>query len=83
MNTYKCVAFDLDNTAIPDGATQIASNRLLDAFAALPKDIVTVAATGRTRSFAEPIVRQLGERHDSIVANGAQIINVFENRIIH
>jgi hydroxymethylpyrimidine pyrophosphatase-like HAD family hydrolase len=41
--------------------------------------MVTIAATGRTRLFAEPILRQLDRGHHSIVANGAQILNVSRN----
>lgn len=76
---YRCIAYDLDNTAIREGAMSVDSPRLEAAFANLPEQMVTIAATGRTRLFAEPVLRQLDRGHSSIVANGAQILNISRN----
>lgn len=76
VNKYRGVVFDLDGTAVPDGALEVASSRLIEAFQELPTDVVAIAATGRVREHALPIAQQLGLRHGLIATNGADVIDV-------
>jgi HAD superfamily hydrolase (TIGR01484 family) len=67
--------FDVDGTAVPDSAEQVDSPELVNVFAELSDDTVAIAATGRTREYAIPILNQLGLKYESVVANGAQIVD--------
>lgn len=75
MISPRALVFDIDNTAVPNGAERVESQELIDAFASMPGWVYSIAATGRAPDFALPITRDLGLQHDSIVANGALIID--------
>ena len=74
-NRFDGVIFDIDNTAVPEGALTITSEPLLKAFLNFPADKAAIAATARTTTFALPLLRALDMSHESVVANGAQIID--------
>ena len=67
--------FDIDGTAVPDGALSVESAFTKEVFAALPSNIYAIAATGRTADFALPITSQLTLSHDAVISNGAQVMN--------
>lgn len=67
--------FDIDETAIPAGALTVESPLLKESFSKLSAAVIAIAATGRSVEFALPITRQLELKHESIVANGALIID--------
>ena len=75
MVEFQGFVFDIDKTAVPNGAQTVESLVLRDAFASLPEDVIAIAATGRSPEFALPITRALSLKHESVVANGALIIN--------
>ncbi|MFZ3010086.1 MAG: HAD family hydrolase [Candidatus Microsaccharimonas sp.] len=75
MKRFEGFVFDIDNTAVPEESLVVTSKPLLQAFHALDSHIPAIAATGRTVEFALPITSQLALHHESVVANGAQIIN--------
>ncbi len=75
MTEFDGFVFDIDKTAVPNGAQSVESQTLRDAFAALPKEVIGIAATGRTLEAALPITRALDLRHESVIANGALIVD--------
>ena len=74
MREFEGFVFDLDNTAVSEGSLRVGSETLLHAFHSLDSSIPVMAATGRSLEFALPITSEFGLYHESIVANGAQII---------
>jgi HAD superfamily hydrolase (TIGR01484 family) len=83
MKKYDGFVFDIDNTAVPDGSSRVTSKPLLDAFHALPETVPAIAATGRTARFALPITSQLELHHESVVTNGAEIMNSRTGELLH
>lgn len=75
MQRFEGFIFDIDGTAIPDGAMTVESEELRESFDALPDHVYAIAATGRTAKFAMPILGELALRHDAVVANGAACID--------
>jgi HAD superfamily hydrolase (TIGR01484 family) len=75
MSEYKGFVFDIDMTAVPNGAQTVESEHLKAAFAGLPEDTIAIAATGRTPEVALPITQALNLQHESVVANGALIVD--------
>ena len=75
MSKYSGFVFDIDKTAVPNGALTVESEALKDAFAALPEEVIAIAATGRSLEFALPITQALNLKHESVVANGALIVD--------
>lgn len=75
MKEFAGFVFDLDKTAIPNGALTVESQGLIRAFSDLPEDVIAIAATGRVPEIALTITRALGLKHDSVVANGALIVD--------
>lgn len=83
MREFEGIVFDIDNTAVSEGSMHVASKALLRAFHSLNSGVVAIAATGRSLEFALPITSALQLRHESIVANGAQIINSMTGDVIN
>ena len=83
MSKYRGLVFDIDETIVPNKAITIKSKPLIDAFASLPEDVIAIAATGRIKSYAFPVISYLKLKHDSVVANGAQIINSTSGRTMY
>lgn len=75
MSEYRGFVFDIDMTAVPNGAQTVESECLKAAFAGLPENTIAIAATGRTPEVALPITQGLNLKHESVVANGALIID--------
>ncbi len=75
MSEFSGFVFDIDKTAVPNGATTVESAVLREAFVSLPQDVIAIAATGRALEFALPITRALNLRHESVVANGALVVD--------
>jgi HAD superfamily hydrolase (TIGR01484 family) len=82
MKQFEGLVFDIDNTAVPEGSLEVTSEPLSEAFRMLDKDIPVMAATGRTKEFALPITSQLRLHHESIIANGAQIMDSISGRVL-
>lgn len=82
MKHFEGFVFDIDNTAVPEGSLRVTSNSLLSAFRSLDESVIAMAATARTVEFAQPITSELGLRHDSIVANGAQVMNSRSGEVV-
>lgn len=82
MRYYQGVVFDIDNTAVPEGSLEVTSVDLVEAFRSLSPSIPAIAATGRTVEYAQPITSQLALHHESIVANGAQVMDSMTGRIL-
>ena len=80
---YRGLIFDIDETIIPNGALSIQSKPIIDTFASLPKDVIAIAATGRMKPYAFPIISSLSLMHDSVIANGAQIIDSISGQTIY
>ena len=83
MSKYRGIVFDIDETIVPNGASSVTSKPLINAFANLPNNVITIAATGRMKSSAFPIIGSLKLKHNTVVANGAQIINSSSGRTIY
>lgn len=83
MSKYRGIVFDIDETIVPNGALRIESKAVVDVFAGLPSDVIAIAATGRKHSSAFPIIKPLNLKHDSVIANGAQIINSSSGEITY
>jgi HAD superfamily hydrolase (TIGR01484 family) len=75
MSEFAGFVFDIDKTAVPNGAESVDCEVLLDAFESLPDDVIAIAATGRAPDTAMPIIQALDLRHDSVIANGALIVD--------
>lgn len=82
MRRFKGFVFDIDNTAVPERSLSVTSPALLRAFHELDKNIPAIAATGRTAEYALPITSSLALHHESVVANGAQVIDSKTGRIL-
>ncbi len=82
MTEYSSLIFDIDNTAIPDGAIEVTSNRLIQAVSRAARNVPCIAATGRTPEFALPIIQQLELRHLAVVANGATLMDPSNGELI-
>lgn len=83
MSKYRGIVFDIDGTIIPNGALTVDSMAVINAFKDIPKNVIAIAATGRTKSYTLPIIKPLDLKHASVVANGAQIISSSSGRTIH
>lgn len=75
MSELKGLVFDIDNTAVPDGAMTVDSEWLKTTIAEASNLMPCIAATGRTAEFTLPIVRQLNLRYQCVIANGAGLID--------
>lgn len=75
MSEYRGFVFDIDKTAVPNGAREVGSKALIAAFVALPPEVIAIAATGRSPESGLPITRQLELTHESVMANGALIVD--------
>lgn len=75
MSEYRGFVFDIDGTAVPNGAASVESVALKESFRKLPAAVIAIAATGRSPEFALPITKELSLKHESIVANGALIVD--------
>lgn len=75
MSEFRGFVFDIDRTAVPNGAQSVESIALRAAFTELPEDIIAIAATGRAPEITLPLTRNLKLLHESVVANGALVIH--------
>lgn len=75
MSEFTGFVFDIDKTAVPNGAQSVESFVLREAFSQLPDEVIAIAATGRSPEFALPITQALNLKHESVVANGALIVD--------
>lgn len=80
---YEGIVFDIDNTIVPDGSYNVPYDDVVEGFTCLDNDVIAIAATGRTLDYALPVTSQLKLHHESIVANGAQIINSQNGDILY
>lgn len=82
MREFEGFVFDLDNTAVAEGSLTVPEGPLLEAFHSLDPNIPVMAATGRSLEFALPITRAFKLSHESIVANGAQIVDSYSGEVL-
>jgi hydroxymethylpyrimidine pyrophosphatase-like HAD family hydrolase len=75
MQSYEGLLFDIDGTLVKEGELTVSSPSVVSAFLERRQDAYVAAATARTVDFVMPLMRQLRILHDSVIANGAQIIN--------
>jgi hydroxymethylpyrimidine pyrophosphatase-like HAD family hydrolase len=78
--------FDIDGTAIPNGAKAVGSQRLIHAMGlAHEADIVMIAATGRSTKYALPIISTLTPHDETwaITSNGGVIYRGGEEQWRH
>ncbi len=83
MSSYKAIVFDLDGTAIPNSWDGFPSRRLVDTITKYQNRIQMFAATGRTPSYALPIIKALQITNLCVISGGTVIIDPTSGNIIH
>lgn len=72
---YKVVVFDLDGTAIPNRADGMPSEKVITSVNEAKNIVSICAATGRTISYARPVLQALKLSSPCIISGGTQIVN--------
>lgn len=72
---YKVVVFDLDGTAVPNRADGMPSEKVITSVDEAKNIASICAATGRTISYARPVLQALKLSSPCIISGGTQIVN--------
>lgn len=80
---YKAIIVDLDGTAVDSPKQKTATTRLKKAVQTLRQHGMRVSvATGRSYSFAKPVVESMGIKGPIVVAGGAKIVDALSGDTI-
>lgn len=75
MTVKKSIIFDVDGTSINSPKEKLPSKALIDIISQLREEFFICTATGRSWSFAEPILKALKLTDPCIISGGTQICN--------
>jgi HAD superfamily hydrolase (TIGR01484 family) len=72
---FKALILDLDGTTIPNSADGMPSKKVMQAVSEAKEKISISAATGRTISYARPVLQALKLTSPCIISGGTQIVD--------